>query len=283
MAHLYYPKADREISGVDGGSMVGGPPRGVVHTTETGPIYRGATFYHIQIDYTSSGGIEIVQFIPLERASRALRNHSGGVQTNRQGDYCLNVAIADYAKNAAVLAAASTADSPCVAWAEPFGLTTMATWPDAIYNELGELMEWAEPEMGIPLVFPEPFDGGDAYGYDGSVRISNSEWLDLSGWVGHQHVPENTHWDPGRLQTDKLEPHDEPEGDDDMAKITQPSWLPDSVLKRLAAYNIKPRSKETEDMWRTLAFLDRGLRGVDGGDGQAEELRQRFRYASRRF
>lgn len=55
--------------------------------------------------------------------------------------------------------------------------------------------------------------------------------------------------------------------EDDMATITRPSWISDQVLQRLAAQNIVPRERETEDMWRFLAFLDRhGTSQPSGGD-----------------
>ena len=34
--------------------------------------------------------------------------------------------------------------------------------------------------------------------------MSNSEWMAFSGWCGHQHVPENDHWDPGRINISRL-------------------------------------------------------------------------------
>jgi hypothetical protein len=47
--------------------------------------------------------------------------------------------------------------------------------------------------------------------------------------------------------------------------MQRPSWFSDDVLNRLAAYNIVPRADESEDMWRTLAFLDRALVKVGAG------------------
>lgn len=44
-----------------------------------------------------------------------------------------------------------------------------------------------------------------------------------------------------------------------MNKISKPNWLPDSVLQRLVkvGYLTKIPERETEDMWRMYAFMDR--------------------------
>ena len=34
--------------------------------------------------------------------------------------------------------------------------------------------------------------------------MTNDEWNDFDGWCGHQHVPENEHWDPGKLDIGRL-------------------------------------------------------------------------------
>ena len=30
-------------------------------------------------------------------------------------------------------------------------------------------------------------------------RLSNQQWLGLTGWCGHVHVPQNNHVDPGGI------------------------------------------------------------------------------------
>ena len=34
--------------------------------------------------------------------------------------------------------------------------------------------------------------------------MSNAQWVAWSGWGGHQNVPENTHWNPGRIDWEYL-------------------------------------------------------------------------------
>lgn len=178
---LAYPKAEQTITSLDGGAMIGGNPRTVWHTTETYPsaFYTNKTYYHLQVrEDPSSGQILWRQFIDLSRASRALR-HEDSVETNRMGTYCPNIAIVGYAK-----------DSPDLS--------------DGMVNEVAEFIAWAEQVMGIPAVFPYPFLGGEAYGYDGAARLNRDEWVAVTGNVGHQHAYRNTHWDPGKFPTDRI-------------------------------------------------------------------------------
>jgi hypothetical protein len=50
-------------------------------------------------------------------------------------------------------------------------------------------------------------------------------------------------------------------------KIPRPSWFGQEIVDRLAQQNIAPRSEETEDMWRFLAFLDRHTQKTAGSAG----------------
>src|SRR5699024_4551413 len=54
--------------------------------------------------------------------------------------------------------------------------------------------------QGIPLsssVVWAKYPG--SYGEMASQRLSDSEWEEYTGWLGHQHAPENDHGDPGDL------------------------------------------------------------------------------------
>lgn len=181
---LIYPKATEvNIQDRDGGTMVGGPPRGIIHTTETNPkwgFFTAKWFYSVQFLYTATRGVEILQTFDLARASRALFNGPLPVQTNRCGSANPNIVIVGYAK-----------DTPLL--------------PDPLIEAMAEFMVWCGEELDIPTSFPLIFQGGESYGTSGVGRLSVQEWLDFSGWGGHQDVPDgNTHWDPGRLPVDKF-------------------------------------------------------------------------------
>lgn len=181
---LIYPKATQvNIQTADGGSMVGGPPRGIIHTTETNPkwgFFTAKWYYSMQFLYTATRGVEILQTFDLARASRALFNGPHSVQTNRQGSANPNIVIVGYAK-----------DTPSL--------------PDPLIAAMAEFIAWCEDKLSIPALFPLTFQGGEAYGTSGVGRLSIQEWVEFTGWGGHQDVPDgNTHWDPGRLPVDKF-------------------------------------------------------------------------------
>lgn len=192
-----YPKAVQRITGIDGGSYIGGPPRGVWHETITTPaeFYRSATYYHIQFrQWPLTSKPQIEQAIPFDRASRGLRNltvaqrvdaglSAEDVQTNRMGDVNINAALTGYQEDRT-----STGGYPSL-----YPLT------DAMVNELCEFMVWCEEEWGVPAnvsaLIGEP--GQQEYGYHSPWRLDNEEWEDFSiGWIGHERVTENTHHDP---------------------------------------------------------------------------------------
>lgn len=167
----WYPRAAKRSWNRDGGSMIGGPPRGVLHETQTQgvPSYNnGGSAPHLTLKKDGTWQ----QHIPFSRAGRALRNLSGGVQTNRQGSVNIQIEVLAYSdKN---------------------------DWTPAQIGALREFMSWAEVEWGIPNEFPLEVGAGSEYGYGNPVELEPAEWVSFTGWCAHQHVPENTHWDVGR-------------------------------------------------------------------------------------
>jgi len=113
-----------------------------------------------------------------DQPARSLRNLRGGVETNNRGGV-YQVEIVGFAGK-------------------------VHTYSDGWFTNLARRVGWVCDTYGVPRVFPFPFTGNDGYGLKGSVRISNAQWLAATGIVGHCHVPENDHWDPGRI--DRLIP-----------------------------------------------------------------------------
>lgn len=252
----YYPKAEITITGVDGGPMNrDGSKKLVLHTTETsGGFYTKATYYHIQV-WDDNGTIRWRQFIPFDRASRALRNDAGTVlQTNRDGDVNINVAVVGYARH--------TPDMS-----------------DALLRELAEFFVWAQEHWKIPAAFPYAFQGGEAYGVDGVGRLLPAQWDAANGILGHQDVPDgNTHWDPGRLPVPKLQaliaelltPPEPPEvtnpkGVMSMDAVTLTKHVTPDEIRKLAAAGLfegnpeywvarldQPESPEWERFWTAI-------------------------------
>lgn len=172
MPDLWYPSATPAPL-PDAGPFLGGPFRGVLHTTE-GDSYAGAL-----AAYTTSGnsphftvqGASVWQHVALDRAATALKHPAGTVETNRLS--CIQIEIVGHAA------------SPVVPSALP------------------PLMRWVEAQTGIapvaPKFLPYPQSAGAS-----TVRFTSATWAKFGGWCGHQHVPGNDHGDPGAIDTAAL-------------------------------------------------------------------------------
>ncbi len=66
-------------------------------------------------------------------------------------------------------------------------------------------MAWCNKEWGIPLVGATPWlPYPDSYGNSHGQRMSGSQYNNFKGILGHQHVAENDHGDPGKLNINKI-------------------------------------------------------------------------------
>lgn len=172
---LWYPTAIVRRYKWDGGEMKGGAPKIVLHTTEssTVPGYGGfLNIKNVAPHFTLDRSGVVFQHHPINRAARALRNLAGGVETNRQGRYCVQIEIVGYAKNGSKL-------------------------PVKQMASLRALVKWIRSETGVKANYPSKIGGEFCYGYKSSCRMKYAYWPVFNGVCGHQHVPENTHWDPG--------------------------------------------------------------------------------------
>jgi hypothetical protein len=116
-------------------------------------------------------GPRIYQHFPISRAARALENHKAGVETNRRSAIQIEIAWK----------AAEVADLPV-----------------AMLGRLWDWMGWVQHQTDIKSIAPA-FGGPEAAGTASPTRMSGADWDAFNGWCGHQHVPENAHWDPGKL------------------------------------------------------------------------------------
>lgn len=121
------------------------------------------------------------QHVPMDRSAYALRNAVGGTQTNR--DHVIQVEIEGTARDTRH-------------WG-PEKLMKLA------YNVIEPILE-AVPEIELVFANFDYADADEGYGLDGQVRMTAGEWDAFSGILGHVHAPENTHWDPGALNTAAL-------------------------------------------------------------------------------
>lgn len=111
------------------------------------------------------------QFFPANSRSKSLVDLSGGTRTNRAGTVVIQIEahFFPYCRvNGKVYA--RLVDTPCAGWA------TLNAW----VRSWGVADTWP---MGRPVDFTSHRD--------------EHVWETQGGWYGHQHVPENTHQDPG--------------------------------------------------------------------------------------
>lgn len=148
-------------------SWVAGKPKLVWHTTEGSslPGYSGSQ-PHFTLD-TKTG--RLWQHVPIRGGAYALRNAPGGVETNRA--HAIQVELIGRAAES-------------------------HTWTDGQYANIAKLARWVEKHAGVPRTCGVTFTTSSAN--------KVSDYPNYSGHLGHQHVPENDHWDPGRLTISKV-------------------------------------------------------------------------------
>jgi len=184
--------------------MTGGPARATWHTFEADPHELSATNgakrliadgNEVHFCFNPISG-QTVQILSADRAGRGLVNKSGGVETNRMGTRNIQVEVIAYAK-------------------DPF--TSHLT--EAGQLGLWRLVSWMRTQ-GIPDVWPV----GSPPKYDPKVPMVSKRsaymWTHFPGHFPHSEVPENTHGDPGAVDTRKFFPpsaatvHPDDYGDD---------------------------------------------------------------------
>ena len=170
------------FEGAPSGTYVeGGPFRGVLHTTQSKSYspsktsYYGKTFAPHFTLATVDGVLTMYQHYPIDRSARALE-HKGSIQTNRRS--AIQIEIAWRAEEIAAL-------------------------PNDYVAKLRDWMRWVEAQTGVKRTAPV-FLGEEASGEHSPSRMTGDQWHDFNGWCGHQHVPENEHWDPGPVDIARL-------------------------------------------------------------------------------
>ena len=170
--------------------------KGILHTTE-GTSYAGARqaytdggvpHFTVAPNFRKKRG-EIFQHFPLSSRATALRDENAALKENRAHAIQIEIVGTCDERNRGPF---------------PDGLF-IKDWPDWYATAVGRLMRWLEEHRGIAsasTVEWKSFDKGSAAGSFGAkngVRLSNAEYVAYSGWLGHLHVPENAHGDPGDI------------------------------------------------------------------------------------
>lgn len=159
----------------------------VIHTTEGGswPGYAGGgNAPHFTVHRNGT----IRQHISTSQSSKALENDRGGVQTNNDG--CVQIEYIGSCDRS---------------WANKHGLFFVENATDDDLAPLAKVVAWIAEQYDVPLT-----DRGLRWtdtnaAYEGAPqRMSFAQWRAFSGVCGHQHVPENAHWDPGKLDVARV-------------------------------------------------------------------------------
>lgn len=182
----------------------------VLHTTETltWPGYgEGKTAPTLTARWNGTR-LEYRQHFPLHSSARALRNTAGGVATNTLD--CAQIELV----------------GTCSA---SFAQRTGAVyWPRASRAQkaaLRDLLRLISAHTAVPLQSAVSWKSykegqvGGSYGSNNGVRLSGPAWTGYRGLLGHQHVPENDHGDPGDIDIAFLlspPSHSKPSGDDEL-------------------------------------------------------------------
>ncbi|MGC4928086.1 peptidoglycan-binding domain-containing protein [Streptomyces sp. DT117] len=194
-----YPKADTRTqwyqSKYPGSTMNANV--GVIHTTEgtDWPSYGGGTSAPTITAKPDFKAKKLLyrQHFPIDKSARALVNASGGTETNTLNAFQVElIGTCDPATHRKW----SKAGYTYIFWPEA---------PDWALRDLAELFAWLDKEHGIPLkcsvkFLPYP----KSYASAGGQRLSAKAWQAYYGWLGHQHVPENFHGDPGDFPIEKV-------------------------------------------------------------------------------
>lgn len=223
MTHaLWYPEASKHQE-PDNGSYTGGPPKLVLHTTESKSwaSYKTGTKPHIEMCMQpDKKQCFFRQFYPFNQPARALVDIDNATRTNRDGAVQIEIS------------------GTCAPANKDWGIWYVANWPDWCYKELSDFVAWLHAEGWLQNYdHPKFLAYPSSYGANG-VRLSASEWEKFGGVCGHQHVPENVHGDPGLIDMSKVIPRPQPttytvKAGDSIEGVAKKAGIPVARLWRL--------------------------------------------------
>lgn len=164
----WHPDATK-VPYASAGPFVVGNPKLVWHTTEGSslPTYSGSA-PHFTLDPKSG---KLWQHIPITQAAKALMHPAGTVETNRAS--AIQVELIGFASQT-------------------------QNWSEQEYTRVASLARWIEANAGVRRACGVKFTGSSVK----PNRMTPTVWLAYNGHCGHQHVPNNDHWDPGAFRID---------------------------------------------------------------------------------
>lgn len=198
MTHqAWYPKASKAQL-FSGGVAQPTISKLVLHSTEgTGwPGYNGgasAPTFTVRPIWDEQR-VEVRQHFAANVSAKALVDKAGGVRTNRDNVAQIEIVGTSGWATRRNKAAANGAKGTYVLGEQWY----VADYPWWFWRDLGALVRWYHDEWELPLTglaFPTWAGGG---------RLSDRAYDDYQGILGHSHVPENDHTDPGPIPVQTL-------------------------------------------------------------------------------
>jgi len=210
---VWHPDARRVVYS-DIGAFMDVPPKCVWHTIEGNHLPRYSNSHpHFTLDPRNG---DLWQHSPVNRGVKTLKNLGGGVETNRA--HAIQIELFGFAR-----------ETP--------------GWSDRWYAEIADLARWIERNAGVPRRCTVDFRVTPHH-----RRLSGAEWYRYSGHIGHQHIPENDHWDPGAFKIDKvLELDDDPHRYFNADESGPDVEAFQRAVNRIAANNCRPDHRVEAD------------------------------------
>jgi hypothetical protein len=179
----WHPRAIHAGANRDAGSYVGAPWKLILHTVEapSNTLYQYDPTSYFGNPYWPHATIDtagIHQHLGIGGSAFALYHASGQPETNRAN--AIQCEIMAQAANIGDL-------------------------PDETMRHLADWLTWCAAQTGCPLVFPAMFVAyPESYGEDAAQRLHDQKWTDATGILGHEHVDQNDHGDPGAFPVARL-------------------------------------------------------------------------------
>jgi hypothetical protein len=134
------------------------------------------------------GQVKVWQHVSLDKTAFALLHPKGTEETNHMGSHCVQIEMVTY-----------IGDQPK---ARPPIVGNRGNLPDPLFQAVADLVrEILNVVPNIRAVAPDPskWSASGSFGANAKQRLSVTEWRGFNGICGHEHVPANKHWDPGKF------------------------------------------------------------------------------------
>jgi hypothetical protein len=239
----FYPPATRRMLGKAPGAWSGrGRWKIIWHTTETaglpsysdGAVAPHLTYYPTKRTWT--------QDYSLTRPAEAIRVYDD--------DQAIQVEVVCYSAKSVVDQYGG-------------GRIWVGNLTELHYQDLADFAVWVSGFIDLPAVWPGRSARSYAQANTVGFRYTETEFRAFGGHLGHQHVPHNTHWDPGEfnwgLLMDKIG-DDMPLTDEDAQKVA------------VAVANLKIRRGTSETSWIQETADIKSLLLAGGGEVSDADL-----------